>query len=434
MSQDYVPPLPKSSSNVNGCLIGCLVVAVVGVLGAGIFGFTVYKMLQSSITAYTEEAPRELPALELSDDEMTAANEKLAQFRSAVESGTGPREFAFNAEELNVMLRSSEPGQVFGDSVYLTIANGEIRGEVSFDIGKLIPILDGRFANGSATFTVYTAGGMLHVYMESFQVKGEEASQEFMDGMAAQNWAQEVSNDPEFKAWIEKIDEIRVEDDKLIVKLKEGAAAAPAEGASQVEITGPGEAPATEEVVPPGEAASPAETERIEKERIEQQDSERAQSISKQIVYATRVDNIRSGPSTKHAVVRRTQPLERLNFESKEGAWYKLSNEGGDTVEWVHESVVVFEGGYQAAKVQSMKEWAEWTLKSTAVTYVEFGNETTVWVRLTHDKYTTELNGRTIAEILAKDYCLATGNKDGAAIHIVLPNSNEEWVVGRYFP
>jgi hypothetical protein len=80
-----------------------------------------------------------------------------------------------------------------------------------------------------------------------------------MDGMAAQNWAQEVSNDPEFKAWIEKIDEIRVEDDKLIVKLKEGAAAAPAEGASQVEITGPGEAPATEEVVPPGEAASPAE-------------------------------------------------------------------------------------------------------------------------------------------------------------------------------
>lgn len=259
MSQDYVPPLPKSSSNVNGCLIGCLVVAVVGVLGAGIFGFTVYKMVQTSITAYTEEAPRELPALELSDEEMTAANEKLAQFRSAVETGTGPREFSFNAEELNVMLRSSEPGQVFGDSVYLTIANGEIRGEVSFDIGKLIPILDGRYANGSATFTVYTAGGMLHVYMESFQVKGEEASQEFMDGMAAQNWAQEVSTDPEFKAWIEKIEEIRVEDDKLIVKLNEGAAAAPAEGASQVEITGPGEAPATEEVVAPAEAAPPAE-------------------------------------------------------------------------------------------------------------------------------------------------------------------------------
>jgi hypothetical protein len=259
MTQDYVPPLPKSSSNVNGCLIGCLVVAVVGALGAGIFGFTVYKMVQTSLTAYTEEAPRELPALELSDEEMTAANDKLAQFRSAVETGTGPREFSFNGEELNVMLRSSEPGQVFGDSVYLSIANGEIRGEVSFDIGTLFPFLQGRYANGSATFTVYTAGGMLHVYMESFQVKGEEASQEFMDGMAAQNWAQEISTDPEFKAWIEKIQEIRVEDDKLIVKLNEGATAAPAEGASQVEITGPGEAPATEEGAPPVEAPSPAE-------------------------------------------------------------------------------------------------------------------------------------------------------------------------------
>lgn len=258
MSQDVVPPLPRSSSNINGCLIGCLVVVVVGLLGAGIFGYTFYKMIEGGITAYTEEAPRELPALTLSDEEKTAANEKLAQFQSAVETGIGPREFAFNGDELNVMLRSSEPGQVFGDSVYLTIANSEIRGEVSLDIGKLIPILDGRYANGSATFSVYTAGGMLHVYMESFQVKGEEASQEFMDGMSAQNWAQEVSTDPEFKAWIEKIDEIKVEEDKLIVRLKDGAAA-PAEGASDVEITGPGEAPVTEEVTTPTETTPPAE-------------------------------------------------------------------------------------------------------------------------------------------------------------------------------
>jgi hypothetical protein len=257
MSQEIVPPLPKSSSSFNGCLIGCIVVVVVGLLGAGLVGYTLYKTMQGAVTAYTEEAPRELPALNLDEQQMTAAQEKLAQFRAAVESGTGPREFSFTGDELNVMLRSSQPGQFFGDSVYVSVANSEVRGEVSFDLGTLIPILKGRYANGSATFRVYTEGGELFVYVESFQVKGEAASEELMQGMRNQNLALEASKDPEFRAWVARIDEIRAEGDVLLIRLKDGAAATPAEGVAPPEAPVLSEPVIQEEAPAPEEAATP---------------------------------------------------------------------------------------------------------------------------------------------------------------------------------
>ena len=258
MSQDSVPPLPKSSSNVNGCLIGCLIVLVVGLLGVAIAGFTVYKSMQGALTTYTEETPRELPALTLSEEQSTAADEKIAQFEAALDSGTGPREFSFSGDELNVMLRSSEPGQFFGESVYVTVADGEVRGEVSFDIGTLIPFLAGRYANGSATFDIYTEDGVLHVYIDSFQVKGEAASEEFMSGMRVQNLALEMAEDPEFRAWIKKIEAIRVEGDQLIVTLVGGDT--PVSEEPVAPETAPVESPTPIDLSTPAEGDTPVDT------------------------------------------------------------------------------------------------------------------------------------------------------------------------------
>lgn len=260
MSQESVPPLPKSGSNFNGCLIGCLVVVVLGVLAAGIASYTFYRSIQGTVTAYTEDKPQELPVLKLDDAQMAAAKEKIEQFRAAVDSGTGPREFSFTGDELNVMLRNSEPGGLLGDSVYITIANSEVRGEVSLNLGALIPIFNGRYANGSATFNVYTEGGMLYVFIESFQVKGQAASQELLNGMRAQNLAQEAAKNPQFQAWISKVDEIRAEGAKLLVKLKGSDTAVPAVEPAPAEGAAPAEAPATVETPAPAESPAPAET------------------------------------------------------------------------------------------------------------------------------------------------------------------------------
>lgn len=225
MTLDNVPPLPKSSSNATGCIIGCAIVFVVGLLGTTLLLFMGFKLAQSKLSTITEEVPRELPALDLEPAERQASEEKLAAFRTAMETGGEPREFSFTGDDLNVMIRDSDVGEVFGDSIYVTIANGEVRGEVSFNLGEFIPLLDGRYMNGSATFNVFTEGGRLHVYMASFQYKGEAASQEVMDGLSNQDFAAELADDPEFKRWVEKIESIQVEGDTMTVKLRPAAEA-----------------------------------------------------------------------------------------------------------------------------------------------------------------------------------------------------------------
>lgn len=255
MTQDYVPPLPKSSgSNATGCIIGCAIVFVVGLLGTTLLLFMGYRLAQSQLTSMTEEVPRELPALDLEPAERQASEEKLAAFRTAMETGGDPREFSFTGDDLNVMIRNSDVGDIFGDSIYVTIANGEVRGKVSLDLGKLIPLADGRYMNGSATFNVFTEGGTLHVYMSSFQFKGEAASQEFMDGVGSQNFAAELADDPEFKAWVEKIESIKVEGDTMTVTLRSPAAGEVTP--ESVEILEP--APEGEVAPAPGAPAAPA--------------------------------------------------------------------------------------------------------------------------------------------------------------------------------
>lgn len=214
--------MPKSSSGINGCLIGCAIVLLVGVIGAGLVAFAVYQGAKGALDAATETAPRELPPLELSPEEQAASEEKFNQLKAAFESGSETKEFALTGNDINVMLRSGEDIRVLGESVFVTVAAGEVRGEVSLDLGSVIPIgfLKGRYLNGSATFDVSATNGRLFVFVENFQFKGEDPPAEVVDQLRSQNLAQEMANDPQFKDFFAKIDAIRVEGDQLIITLK----------------------------------------------------------------------------------------------------------------------------------------------------------------------------------------------------------------------
>ena len=220
MAHDDVPPLPKSSSGLNGCLIGCLIFFAVAVVGGGLVMYAGYRGVTGMLDAATETAPREIPPLALSEEEKKASEEKLTQLSTAFETGGDTKEFTLTGDDINVMLRAKENTRLFGESVYVTVANGEIRGEVSLALGQLIPLLDGRYLNGSATFNVSASDGRLFVFIESFQVKGEDAPPEMMAQLRVQNLAQEMANDPSLRDFVQKIEAIRVEEDRVIVTLK----------------------------------------------------------------------------------------------------------------------------------------------------------------------------------------------------------------------
>lgn len=220
MAEENIPPMPKSSSGISGCLIGCLIVFVVGMAGAGLLAYFGYQGVTGMLNAATETAPRELPPLELSKDEEAAAAAKFEQLSAALKSGAGEKEFSLTGDDINVMLRSDSKIRFLGESVYVTIASGEVRGEVSLELGQIMPFLKGRYLNGSATFKVSASDGRLFVFIENFQMKGEDAPADLMEKLRVQNLAQDMGNDPKMREFIQKIDEIRVEDDHMIVTLK----------------------------------------------------------------------------------------------------------------------------------------------------------------------------------------------------------------------
>ncbi len=223
MAQDSVPPLPKSSSNAKGCIIGCLIVFVIGVAGVGIATYAAYNAGMGALNAITETEPRPLPEVVMTEEETTAASEKFERFTEAVKSGASDEKaFSFSGQEINVMLRSNDTSRVLGESVFVTVEDDEIRGEVSFSLGDLVPLpfMEGRYANGSATFSVSTNDGRLFVFIENFRMKGEDAPPEILEGLRQENLAKDMMSDPEFQEMMENIDSIAVEGDQLVVTLK----------------------------------------------------------------------------------------------------------------------------------------------------------------------------------------------------------------------
>ena len=59
-----------------------------------------------------------------------------------------------------------------------------------------------------------------------------------------------------------------------------------------------------------------------------------------QFVHAKTTCNIRRGPGTKYAIVRKATKGERLEYISRKDNWYKLKVAKGKPQEWVHKNVV----------------------------------------------------------------------------------------------
>tara|TARA_R110001592_G_scaffold347189_3_gene640504 strand:+ start:222 stop:899 length:678 start_codon:yes stop_codon:yes gene_type:complete len=225
MAQDQVPSLPKSSSNSNvkGCVIGCAIVFIVGAIGAGVVGYGLFRGVSGFMEAMTETEPRPIPEVTMTDEEATAVSEKLEAFKTALNSGdSAEKEFSLTGQEVNVLIRSDDTAKVFGDSVYVTIEGGEMKGEMSLRLGDLLPVafLENRYLNGAATFSVSAQDGRLYIYVEELKIKGETAPDSIMDQLRQENFAAEMMKKPDFEGTMAKIESVEVVDDRLVVRLK----------------------------------------------------------------------------------------------------------------------------------------------------------------------------------------------------------------------
>ena len=211
------PAVQPQKSNSKGCLFGCLIAAglVIGSLMCmGIGGYWFYK---NQLNKYTSDTPMELPVVDYTPEQIAQVEQRLEAFNKSAESGDPTvTELVLTADEINALITKNED---FKGKVYVKIEDGEISGDVSVPT-DMLPGGKGRYFNGSATVDASMNNGELFVTLKAAEVNGESLPAEFLEGFRGKNLAEEAYKDPKNREALSRFEDIRIEGDKLILKLK----------------------------------------------------------------------------------------------------------------------------------------------------------------------------------------------------------------------
>ena len=214
----FEPPERKPK----GCLFwGCLIVAILFVVVVVLIVVGVILARNWAIGAveqYTEPQPADLPVVEVDEERRTEIVSSWEDFKAALDEGRAA-ELSLDSDEFNIVAQEMVPKAA--EHAYFTIEGDELNGQVSIPVdpfGAMIGTdrLDGRFFNASGTFDVTLSDGVLKIFMNEAEVKGEPIPKEAMQQISAQNLAENLMNNPENRDIISKLERVTVEDGRII--------------------------------------------------------------------------------------------------------------------------------------------------------------------------------------------------------------------------
>jgi hypothetical protein len=210
----------KLRANDGSCLVvACIVVAVIVALVVAAGGFAVYQVNKVA-TRYTDTEGIELPLVDMSQEEVDALLARLDGFRAALEAGEANEPLELTQDDLNALIQNDDEFNFFRGKVYLTLTDDKVGGEVSWPLDE-IPLMGGRYFNGTATFDVEFRDRRPVVYLESASIKGEAVPDVMMDEVRKENFAAEWSRSDEGSAFLKNIETLEVLEGRLIITPKQ---------------------------------------------------------------------------------------------------------------------------------------------------------------------------------------------------------------------
>ncbi len=201
-----------------GCLVGgCLGVFLLMLIGVGAAGWAGWSFYRAQLEKYTSDAPQELPVVEASDEEIAAIEKRMEEFQTEVDSGDASNQLILTADDINTLISKEEK---LRGKVYVKVADGEVSAEVSVPLDEL-PGGKGRYFNGSVSAEVELRDGVLIVTLADAEVNGNPVPEAIMEGMRKENLAKEMYKDPEFAKKLGRFESIIIDDDRIVLTLKE---------------------------------------------------------------------------------------------------------------------------------------------------------------------------------------------------------------------
>ncbi len=233
---------PPETKTGRCLLLGCIGVFVTGLLLIVCAGFGTYFAVQKQVEKYTATEPADIPTVEYSDEELETLQARLDGFQTTLKPEPEPEpppegerseiavepnakseatpvsELVLTADDINALIATNPD---LKGRLFVAIDDGKITGEISVPIESFVPGSKGRYLNGSGTFDVSLDEGVLFVTLDSAEVKGEPIPEAVMQSMRKQNLAKDLYKDKDTADMIRRFESIRIEDDKIIAKLKD---------------------------------------------------------------------------------------------------------------------------------------------------------------------------------------------------------------------
>ncbi|MDF1740124.1 MAG: hypothetical protein P1U86_13260 [Verrucomicrobiales bacterium] len=242
MNDDTPPPLtpstPVSQPNGNGggseggngkkialgCSLGCLVSLVI----CAVVGYFVYTGIKNKVVdaaaSYTSEMPIEIVEPATPQAEVTDAISRFDAFRSAMSSGGTPEPLVLSESDINALIYNHPLFEDVAGKGIVAIEDNKLTSTISLDLDAMnIPVpfiaeaVKGRYFNGVATLSPRMTGGQPGLYIEELRFNGAQLPREIMEGFRQENLLDGSSETPSLKAFIDRIEDIRIEYDQLKV-------------------------------------------------------------------------------------------------------------------------------------------------------------------------------------------------------------------------
>lgn len=222
----YQPPVRKSGCGCTGlgCGLGCLFALIASVVAIVVLGIAAKGWIEKQVVSYTSYEAVALEAPQASPEQVSAALAKVEAFRASLAPGSEPRALEMTGEELNLVLWNDPTFAQIAGKAEVDIVGDQLNAKVGIPMddlplpeGWLADRLQGKYFNGELGLKLGMVAGRPALYLESLEVNGQVVPEMFMSGMRAQNLLEEAAKKPEFLATFERIEDIRMQDGRLIV-------------------------------------------------------------------------------------------------------------------------------------------------------------------------------------------------------------------------
>ena len=207
---------PQAPKRRRGCLFyGCLTgtICLLAVLLALLLGFL---KLKGMLNQYTDTKPMALPTVQMPQPQIAEVRHRVETFTDAVRAGRPIAPLSLTADEINALIETSPDLAAMKNRLYVTITNGQLKGELSVPLEVLgRPLFKGRYLNGTGAFAVSLQSGLLRVSPQQLEAKGRPLPAVYMDRLRQENLAAGANNNPQFSSALNRLESIQVTDGKL---------------------------------------------------------------------------------------------------------------------------------------------------------------------------------------------------------------------------